>query len=90
MYDSLLEWDPKLNIRNALAESYDVVNSKRIDWTIKKGVKFSNGQEVTAADVKYSFDLQANPPLPGSVASTIGQFPGIESDDRCSRSTSSG
>ena len=78
MYDSLLEWDPKLNIRNADRESYDVVNPRRIDWTIKKGIKFSNGQEVTAADVKYSFDLQANPPLPGSVAST-GQFPAIES-----------
>ena len=78
IYDSLLEWDPKLNIRNAIAESYDVVNPKRIDWTIKKGLKYSNGQEVTAADVKYSFDLQANPPLPGSVASTT-QFPGIES-----------
>jgi peptide/nickel transport system substrate-binding protein len=78
IYDSLLEWDPKLNIRNAIAESYTVVNPRRIDWTIKKGIKFSNGQEVTAADVKYSFDLQANPPLPGSVASTT-QFPGIES-----------
>ena len=41
MYDSLLEWDPKLNIRNALAESYDVVNSKRIVWNLKKGLKFS-------------------------------------------------
>ena len=32
MYDSLLEWDPKLNIRPALAESYEVVNPKRIVW----------------------------------------------------------
>src|SRR5262245_56865955 len=30
MYDSLLEWDPKLNVRNAIAESYDVVNPRRI------------------------------------------------------------
>ncbi len=78
MYDSLLEWDPKLNIRNALIESYKVVNSKQIVFNLKKGVKFSNGQEVTAADAKYSFDLQANPPLPGSVA-VLGQFPAIAS-----------
>ena len=51
MYDSLLEWDPKLNIRPALAESYNVVNSKRIVWNLRKGVKFHNGQEFTAADV---------------------------------------
>ena len=29
IYDSFLEWDPKLNVRNALIESYQVVNSKR-------------------------------------------------------------
>jgi peptide/nickel transport system substrate-binding protein len=76
MYDSLLEWDPKLNVRNALIERYEVVNSRRIIFHLKKGVKFSNGKELTAADAKYSFDLQANPPLPGSVA-VLGQFPAI-------------
>ena len=40
MYDALLEWDPKLNIRPALAESYTVVNSKRIIWNLRKGVLF--------------------------------------------------
>src|SRR3954447_19942726 len=78
IYDSLLEWDPKLNIRNALISDYNVVNSKQIVWTLKKGLKFSNGKELTAADAKYSFDLQANPPLPGSVAS-LTQFPSIDS-----------
>ena len=76
IYDSLLEWDPKLNIRPALAESYDVVNTKRIHWTLKKGVKFPNGKEVTAADVKYSFDRMLNPPLPGSIS--LAQVPGID------------
>jgi peptide/nickel transport system substrate-binding protein len=76
MYDSLLEWDPKLNIKPALAESYDVVNSKRIVWNLRKGVQFHNGQEFTAADAKYSFDQILNPPLPGTTA-TIGQVPGI-------------
>jgi ABC-type transport system substrate-binding protein len=84
MYDSLLEWDPKLNVRNALIDSYQVVNSKRIVWTMKKGLKFSNGQELTAADAKYSFDLQANPPLPGSVAS-LTQLPAIESTTAISK-----
>jgi peptide/nickel transport system substrate-binding protein len=76
MYESLLEWDPKLNIRPAIASDYEVVNSKRIIWTIRPGLKFSNGNPVTAADVVYSFNLQANPPLPGST-SVLGQFPYI-------------
>lgn len=76
MYESLLEWDPKLNIRPAISSDYEVVNSKRIIWTIRPGIKFSNGNPVTAADVVYSFNLQANPPLPGST-SVLGQFPYI-------------
>jgi peptide/nickel transport system substrate-binding protein len=76
MYDSLMEWDPKLNIKPALAASYEVKNSKRIDWTLKKGIQFHNGKEFTAADAKYSFDQILNPPLPGTTA-TIGQVPGI-------------
>jgi peptide/nickel transport system substrate-binding protein len=78
MYDSLLEWDPKLNIRPALAASYDVVNTKRIVWNLKKGILFHNGQEFTADDAKYSFDQILNPPLPGTTA-TLGQVPAIAS-----------
>jgi peptide/nickel transport system substrate-binding protein len=76
MYDSLLEWDPKLNVRPALADSYNVVNSKRIIWKLKKGIQFHNGQELTADDVVYSFQQILNPPLPGSTA-TLGQVPAI-------------
>ena len=37
MYDSLLEWDPKLNIRPSIASSYQVVSSTRIVWTSVPG-----------------------------------------------------
>jgi peptide/nickel transport system substrate-binding protein len=80
MYESLIEWDAKLNQRPALAESWKVVDNKTIDFTLRKGVKFHNGKEVTAADCKYSFDLQLAPPLPGSAATT-SQVPSIESTE---------
>ncbi len=76
MYESLLEWDKSLNLNPALSNSYVVKDAKTIDFNIRPGTKFSNGQEVTADDVKYSFDLQLNPPLPGSV-SVLGQVPSI-------------
>ncbi len=76
MYESLLEWDSKLNQRPALAESWKVVDNKTIDFTLRKGVKFHNGKEVTAEDVKYSVEQMLNPPLPGSI-STVGQVPAI-------------
>lgn len=78
MYESLLEWDKALNVHAALASTYVVKDPKTIDFDIRPGVKFSNGQEVTAADVKYSFDLQMNPPLPGSV-SVLQNLPSIAS-----------
>jgi peptide/nickel transport system substrate-binding protein len=76
MYESLLEWDRKLNLKPALASSYKVVNSKTIDFTLRKGVRFHNGKELTADDCVYSFEQQLNPPLPGSV-SVLGQVPAI-------------
>jgi peptide/nickel transport system substrate-binding protein len=80
MYDSLIEWDSKLNQRPALAEKWEVVDSRTIVFTLKRGIRFHNGKELTAADAKYSFDLQANPPLPGTVA-VLGQFPAIETTE---------
>lgn len=84
MYESLIEWDAKLNQRPALAESWKVVDNKTIEFTLRKGVRFHNGKEVTAADCKYSFEKQLNPPLPGSVATT-SQVPSIESAEVVSK-----
>ncbi|MBI4494332.1 MAG: hypothetical protein HY690_16215 [Chloroflexi bacterium] len=40
-----------------LAESWTVTDDRVWDFKIRKGVKFHNGDELTAADVKYSIDL---------------------------------
>ncbi len=39
-----------------LAKSWELVNSTTWKFTLQKGIKFHNGQTVTSADVKYSFD----------------------------------
>jgi len=78
MYESLVEWDAKLNRRPALAESWKVVDNRTVDFTLRRGVRFHNGKEVTAADVKYSVEGWLNPPLPGAVT-TVNQVPSITS-----------
>jgi peptide/nickel transport system substrate-binding protein len=83
-YDSLVEWDRALNLKPALAESWRVVNSRTIVFNLRKGVRFHNGKELDAGDVKYSVDLMLNPPLPGSIA-TVGQVPSFEGVDVVSK-----
>lgn len=78
MYDSLVEWDKDLLVKPALAESWETPDQKTWIWHLRKGVKFHDGNEVTADDVKYSIDLQANPPPPGI---KIAQYPSIVSTE---------
>src|SRR5690606_7390239 len=65
VYDSLVAWDRNINVVPALAESWETPDERTWIWHLRRGVKFHNGKEMTAADVKYSMDLQASPPEPG-------------------------
>ena len=76
MYDSLLAWDPHTVQQPALALSYVVKDPRTVEFTLRPGVKFHNGQEMTAADVVYSIQQQMNPPAPGSTG-TLSFFPAI-------------
>lgn len=65
MYDSLLEWDQDLNIQPALAVSWETPDDMTYVFKLRQGVKFHDGTEMTAADVKYSLEMATNPPEPG-------------------------
>jgi len=67
-YDSLTEFDRGLNIKPALATSWKVESKTSILFNLRKGVKFHNGKEVTADDVKYSVEKMLKVPPPGSQA----------------------
>jgi peptide/nickel transport system substrate-binding protein len=55
MYDSLLSFDQQGNIVGNLAEDYNL-SDDGLTWTfkIRQGVKFHNGDPLTAADVVFS------------------------------------
>ncbi len=58
IYEQLVRYDPeKKTVIPLLAESYKV-SEDGLTWTFKlrKGVKFQNGDPMTAADVKYSIE----------------------------------
>ena len=55
MYDSLLSFDPQGNVVGSVAEDYNL-SSDGLTWTfkIRQGVKFHNGDPLTADDVVFS------------------------------------
>jgi peptide/nickel transport system substrate-binding protein len=79
MYDSLLEWDKDLQVQPALAETYEVNDDATVyTFSLRPGVLFHNGQEMTAADVKYSFDLAPKPPPPGIEVAFLANIASVE------------
>ncbi len=62
VYQSLVDFDRDLGIRPVLAESWRVSPNGR-EWTfvLRKGVKFHNGRELTANDVKFTFERILDP-----------------------------
>src|SRR5438093_10414263 len=57
MYNQLVRFEPDMTPTPELAESWDV-SRDGLTWTFKlrQGVKFHDGQEMTSADVKFTFD----------------------------------
>jgi ABC-type transport system substrate-binding protein len=62
MYDSLLSVDLKDNIQPNLAESWEASRDGMFyTFRLRRGVKFHNGQEMTADDVRWSINYVVNP-----------------------------
>lgn len=63
MYETLLEFDEKMNIVPCLAESYEEVDDTTLVFRLRKGVKFHNGEEMKASDVIFSLNRAASTPI---------------------------
>jgi len=61
MYDSLLHKTTKLEYEPSLATSWKTLNDTTWEFKLRKGVKFHNGDVMTAEDVKFSFDRVLEP-----------------------------
>ncbi len=56
IFDSLTTRDRHLKVVPQLAESWQAVNPTTWEFKLKKGISFHNGDEFTAADVKFTLD----------------------------------
>ena len=61
IYESLLQYNYKMEVEPCLATSWEQIDPVTLVFHLRKGVKFHNGREMTADDVKYSFERMQNP-----------------------------
>ena len=61
LYTGLLRWNAQMKVEPDLAASYEQPDPKTYVFKLRQGVKFHNGKDFSAADVKHTFDRIMNP-----------------------------
>ncbi|SHI03917.1 ABC transporter substrate-binding protein [Pollutimonas bauzanensis] len=69
-FNGLLKFDEKMQVTADLAESFSPVDGG-FEFVLRKGVKFHDGSELTADDVKFTFERLADP---ATASSNRGRF----------------
>src|SRR3954470_5979328 len=80
LFDGLMDYEPgTTNLKPDLAESYEIApDGKTFTFKLRHGVKFHNGREMTADDVKYSLDRVVNPKTQSPGAGFFASIKGHE------------
>ena len=80
LYDSLMDYVPgTTTLRPGLAESYEISPDGLVyTFKLRPGVRFHNGREMTADDVKYSLDRVTNPATQSPGAGFFGSIAGFD------------
>lgn len=80
IFDGLMDYVPgTTTLRPGLAESYEISPDGLVyTFKLRAGVKFHNGREMTADDVKYSLDRTTNPETLSPGAGFFGSIAGFD------------
>lgn len=79
LYDGLVQYDESLSIKPAIAISWKA-SRDGLTWTfsLRRGVKFHHGREVTAEDFVYSFTRILNPVTKSAGAPLFARIKGAK------------
>lgn len=78
LFETLTTVDPSLTVRPALAASWSVEDQgRRVVFTLRSGLTFSDGSPLTAADVVRSWRRLVNPAHSSPLASLIADVVGV-------------
>jgi len=82
-YNRLVEWSPDGKIEPALAESWTVSPDGRVwSFNLRRGVKFHNGRELVADDVKFTLERVLDPNVGSGGRGYLLAIDGIETPDK--------
>jgi len=76
--EGLLTLDDKMQVKPALATSYEVMSPTKVRFKLRPGVKFHDGTPFNAAAVKFTFDRALRGTPPARWASLAGSLDGAE------------
>lgn len=71
IYSNLTKLNDKNEFVGELAESWEFKDDTTVEFTLKDGVKFHNGEPLTAEDVKFSLERQKKSPKVGHLVFMI-------------------
>jgi peptide/nickel transport system substrate-binding protein len=82
IYNRLTGINPDLTVRPELAESWDI-SEDGLTYTfhLRQGVKFHNGRELVASDVKWSFEHLVDPAVASTSAADLSSMESVEAPD---------
>jgi peptide/nickel transport system substrate-binding protein len=78
IYETLVKLDTDMSFQPALAESWEQVEPNRWRFQLRQGVKFHDGTDFTAEDVKFNIERIKNPEDPGRAASNLRPITAVE------------
>ena len=81
LFDSLVRRDEHFNLKPWLAESWEIPDPQTYIFHLRHGVRFHNGEALTARDVKWTFDSLITGKLRSAKTSTYAPVDHIDAPD---------
>jgi peptide/nickel transport system substrate-binding protein len=81
LFDSLVQRDTHFNLQPGLAERWEIPDPLTYIFHLHRGVRFANGQPLTARDVKWTFDSLIGGKIRSAKAATFASVSRIDTPD---------
>ncbi len=81
LFSGLLERDAQMNLRGDLAERWEAPDPLTYVFHLRRGVRFHNGQPLTSADVKFTFDSILSGAVKTTKRGTFRMLAAVEAPD---------